>query len=100
MEETIDILSHLGRNIKTARKLKQLSQLELEILSGIDTGDLSRIENGLVNITFTKLIKLAKALGLELNDLYAVKSERMDQLRDDAGINASHLVVKVKEDGR
>jgi len=48
----------------------KLSQLDLEIQSGINRTEISRIENGLKNIEFLTMVKLAEALGVELYDFF------------------------------
>ena len=70
MEES---LQTLGRNIRRLRKAKGTKLLEFEVLTGFDMADISRIERGEVNITFTKLVKIAEVLNVQLNDLYEVK---------------------------
>jgi len=75
VEESKDILLTLGDNIKALRKLKGLTQVDMETRTGIDAGDLSRIESGQVNLTFVKLVKLAAALDVELNELFAIKNK-------------------------
>ncbi len=62
-----------GKRLRTIRKRKNLTQLDLEIKSGINHGDISRIENGLKNIEFFTIVKLAEALEVELIDLFRKK---------------------------
>lgn len=52
----------LGNNLQQIRKGKNMTQLDLEVASGITAGDISKIENGQINIAFTTLVKLALAL--------------------------------------
>lgn len=47
-----------------------MTQLDLEIVSGITAGDISKIENGQINVAFTTLVKLALALQVELNEFF------------------------------
>lgn len=63
----------LGKNVKKFRKRLNLTLVDLEVMTGLDSGDLSRIETGQVNITFTKLVKIAESLKVSLNDLYLVQ---------------------------
>lgn len=48
----------------------KLSQLDLEIQSGINRTEISRIENGQKNIEFLTIVRLAEALDVELNDFF------------------------------
>lgn len=59
-----------GKRIKQLRKKKGLSQLDLEIQSGINRTEISRIENGTKNIEFLTIVKLAVALDAELCDFF------------------------------
>lgn len=52
--------------IKTRDK-KHITQKELARLSHIDQGDISKIEKGVGNPTFSKVEKLFNALGVKLN---------------------------------
>lgn len=64
----------LGARIKSIRKKKGMSQLDLELASGITRTEISRIENGLKNIEFYTLIKIATALEVELAQLFYTKA--------------------------
>jgi len=72
VEETDDILKKFGAAIKRIRKEKGLTQVDIEIKTGIGSADLSRIENGQVNLSFSKLVKLAEGLSVQLNDIYKI----------------------------
>jgi transcriptional regulator with XRE-family HTH domain len=71
-----EILITLGANIRKVRKERKLIQLDLEVASGIAAGDISKIENGHINVAFTTLIKIAEALKVELNELYTVVQQK------------------------
>ncbi len=47
-----------------------MTQLDVEIGSGINRTEISRIENGQKNIEFITLVKLAIALDVELQDFF------------------------------
>lgn len=72
MIDNKDILEKLGANIRAVRKGRKLTQLDLEVISGITAGDISKIENGQINVAFTTLVKLAKGLEVQLNELYNI----------------------------
>lgn len=55
-------LKRLGLNIKKLREAKGLSFRELSYACEIDHSKISKIEKGLINITFTTILQLAKAL--------------------------------------
>jgi transcriptional regulator with XRE-family HTH domain len=73
MQDSSDILKILGANIRKIRKSQKMTQLDLEVASGVFAGDISKIENGQINVAFTTLIKLAIGLNVDLNELYNTK---------------------------
>jgi transcriptional regulator with XRE-family HTH domain len=60
-----------GKRLKQLREAKELSQLDLEIESGINRTEISRIENGLKNIEFLTIVKLSAALNVEISDFFS-----------------------------
>ena len=64
MEEIneIELLKQLGENLRKTREGKKYTLLQIEAWSGIDKSDVSKIERGIINPTYTTLIKLSKAL--------------------------------------
>lgn len=66
-----EILTKLGQTLRQARLKKKLTLMELEVLTGVTEGDISRIENGKKNFAVTTLIKLAKGLDLPLSEILA-----------------------------
>ncbi len=63
-------LIELGKNIKAERNRQFLSQEKLAELIGIQTHHISKIERGLVDIKFTTLISILKALDLKFEQLF------------------------------
>ncbi|MGH3327924.1 MAG: helix-turn-helix domain-containing protein [Streptomycetales bacterium] len=55
-----------GRVIYSARKARNLRQSDLAELSGVAQADISRIERGMIAPTVPTLIKLADALGAQI----------------------------------
>ena len=71
MEKLFEIeLKAFGNRLKTLRIAKGMSQLDLEVESGINRTEISRIENAQRNIEFYTIVKLAKALGIEVKELF------------------------------
>lgn len=58
--------------LREVRKGKNLSIKQLSILSGVSTGHISNIENGLKMPTIDILVRLATALGVKPEELYYV----------------------------
>ena len=59
-----------GKRLRELREAKNLSQLDLEIQSGINRTEISRIENGQKNIEFATIVKLAIALDVNIADFF------------------------------
>lgn len=57
------------RKVKELRKRKRLTLRELEQRSGVDGSLISRIENGKVTPRVDTAIKLARALGVSVDEL-------------------------------
>lgn len=62
-------LKTIGLRIKKLRKSKDISQLDLEVKSGVERSDISKIENAKKNIELITIVKLATALGVETYEL-------------------------------
>lgn len=65
-------LVELGKNIKAERNRLFLSQEKLAELVGVQTHHISKIERGLVDIKFSTLIAILKALNLKFEKLYDI----------------------------
>lgn len=59
-----------GRILKRYRTTIGLTQLDLEVRTGINEGKISKIKNG-KNLDFTTLVELAKGLGIPVANLLA-----------------------------
>lgn len=66
---------NIGENIRQIRKAKGLTQKEVVLSAGFDTGQYSRIENGKTDPSVSTLKKIAKAIGVPLADLFANESD-------------------------
>lgn len=62
-------IKKLGANIKRLREAKNLSLRELSYACDIDNSKISKIEKGQINITFTTILQLAKALEISPSEL-------------------------------
>lgn len=64
-------LIQFGQRVKDRRKNLKMTQLDLELSTGINRTEISKIENGLKNIEFLTIVKLAIALEVEISDLFS-----------------------------
>ena len=65
----MDSIKHVGLRLKSLRTGKNLTQEDLEELSGINARYISAIERGQINITLITLEQLAEGLDVQLIDL-------------------------------
>lgn len=63
-------IKKFGLQLKDLRKKRKKTQLDLEVATGINHGDISRIENGKINIEFYTMIKLATALDVSIIEFF------------------------------
>jgi len=64
------LCKHFGKRIAFLRRDNDLTQDELAYKTGISTSYLSSIERGITDITISTVKRLAKALGVEITDLF------------------------------
>ena len=79
-EKEISFNQPLATFINKQRNLKGLTQKELSKKSGIDQGDISKIELGIANPTAKKIDKILKALGVKC-DLVVKQRLKKEDLR-------------------
>jgi len=60
----------LGKRIQMAREAKKLSQRDLQVLTGVDHGRISMIENNKTGCLVSNLLELANKLELDPRDLF------------------------------
>lgn len=57
-------MGNLGENLRAAREERELTQEQVAERSGVQAGEISRIETGKRDPQVSTVLKLAKALGL------------------------------------
>jgi ribosome-binding protein aMBF1 (putative translation factor) len=67
----------IARELRAARQTHGLTQQQLAEMTGIDQGDISRIETGEANPTLETLSTIGAAIGV---DLHALTPEQSDAL--------------------
>ena len=67
-------LQRIGTAIRTTRKTRGLSQEALADASGLDRSHMGKIERGERNVSVVNLLKIARALDIELSKLLAAAS--------------------------
>ncbi len=74
----------LGERIKTLRKQRKITLVEVAHKTGIDQATLSRIENGRMTGTLASHTKIAEVLGGRLPELYEDVIEKINEDRENA----------------
>lgn len=69
------LVGELMNNIKKYRTLAKISQLDLSIQVGVARQTINLIENQKYNPSLDLCIKIAKALGTDLNTLFWIDTE-------------------------
>jgi transcriptional regulator with XRE-family HTH domain len=72
------MLKNLGNRIRTIRKEKGITLVELSEKTGVAQATLSRIETGVMTGTLESHMKIAETLGLSLSDLYSDIDQRVE----------------------
>jgi len=68
----------IGAGVRQLRKSLDLTIAELALASGVSTGMLSKIENGVITPSLTTLDVLAKALNVPISQLFSEREEHRD----------------------
>jgi len=66
----MDDLKKLGNNIRAERNRLNLSQEQLAQTTNLQTHHISNIENGKIDIKFTTLLSILKALNVSFEKLF------------------------------
>ncbi len=69
-DDSLDVLTQLGKRIAYLRKEKGMSQLALALDSNVAKSYLSELEKGKRNPTVKVLSKIAIALGVTIEELF------------------------------
>ncbi|MDC6385025.1 XRE family transcriptional regulator [Flagellimonas taeanensis] len=73
LEEKL-FIRDFGMNLRALREERNLSQTKLEAIAGLSKNQVWRIENGEVNTTISNLKLLAKALDVDIAQLFEFRS--------------------------
>lgn len=75
----MDIKIKFGKVIRFLRKQKQLSQETLAELSGLDRSYVGGVERGERNVSIVNVEKLAKALDVDIENIFSRIREEYDE---------------------
>ena len=68
----------IGKNLKTERKIKGLTQKEVAAKMGMTQQQYSRFENGVFELNYSQIIFLCKLYDITPNDLFETDSDYWD----------------------
>ena len=72
----------LGKRLKRARRRAKMSQVDLAVAAGLNRRIIGDLETGRVRMpAYDRLVKLARALGVEPDDLVHVSRRRNGNAR-------------------
>jgi transcriptional regulator with XRE-family HTH domain len=66
-------IKQLGKRIKKLRLEQKVTQTQLAFEAGITREQLGRIENGKINTSVSNVFALARALNIDLKDIFDFK---------------------------
>ena len=69
MKDYSALKSKFGSHLKKIRESKGMSLLDVDFRCELDESNISKIENGRVNIQLSTIFELAKGLGVEAKEL-------------------------------
>ena len=75
-----DVLRSVGAQIRTFRKAQGISQEKLAERADLHFTYVGGVERGERNISLENLSRIAKALGMEIRDLFPVKDPKHDRV--------------------
>ncbi|MBR0937496.1 helix-turn-helix domain-containing protein [Bradyrhizobium jicamae] len=75
------ISSQLGQCLKAARQARGLTLKQVAERTGMALSTLSKVENGLMSLTYDKLLQLTSGLQMEIAELFNPVVGRLDQDR-------------------
>ncbi len=83
MDLNADLQKFIGRRISEIRSKNNQTQQDIEFLTGIDSAEVSKYENGKRNLTLKTLMKFARALQVHPKELFDfefdIKKYRVDE---------------------
>jgi transcriptional regulator with XRE-family HTH domain len=77
------LLRALGHEIRRIREEKRLSQEQLAELADLHRTYISSVERGRRNLSIQNLYKIAKALGVSMQDIVHFCEDKLDPLKMD-----------------
>lgn len=91
------IAAELGTRIRSLRRQKKITLIELSKMTGVAQATLSRMETGLMVGTVKSHQKIAETLGISLGQLYGGIDTRYERIKYQTAAEARKISVKTDQ---
>ena len=102
VHELMSAAANVGIRLRSLRKERHLTQMELARQIGIQQSDLSRMEKGEYRVSLDNLVKILSVFEVSFNDFFDAQQAASEPRRalSQEDMQILHLVRQLGEDGR
>jgi len=102
VHELMSAAANVGTRLRSLRKERHLTQMELARQIGIQQSDLSRMEKGEYRVSLDNLVKILSVFEVSFNDFFDAQQAASEPRRalSHEDMQILHLVRQLGEDGR
>ncbi len=102
IHELMSAAANVGTRLRSLRKERHLTQMELARQIGIQQSDLSRMEKGEYRVSLDNLVKILTVFEVSFNDFFDAQQAASEPRRalSHEDMQILHLVRQLGEDGR
>ena len=102
IHEMMSATANVGARLRSLRKERHLTQMELARQIGIQQSDLSRMEKGEYRVSLDNLVKILTVFDVSFNDFFDAQKAADEPRRalSHEDMQILHLVRQLGEDGR
>jgi len=94
----MNFLEKLGKNIKRIRTTKSLTQSNLAEMADVSVSTIARLEIGQSFTTYQTIEKIAKALNIELEEIFDVSSINIKNTNQENFLKEISKILKTNKD--
>jgi transcriptional regulator with XRE-family HTH domain len=102
IHELMSAAANVGSRLRSLRKERHLTQMELARQIGIQQSDLSRMEKGEYRVSLDNLVKILTVFEVSFNDFFDAEQAASEPRRalSHEDMQILHLVRQLGDDGR
>ncbi len=102
IHELMSAAANVGSRLRSLRKERHLTQMELARQIGIQQSDLSRMEKGEYRVSLDNLVKILTVFEVSFNDFFDAQQAASEPRRalSHEDMQILHLVRQLGDDGR